>query len=445
MCQAFNEAYYVGRDLGFCQALVNEVGGHNPEDSVRHWLELYGALLGPAEQCVSALERLLRAPGLERPVKIQALQALGGMHSLEDRRELGLQNFQRALSECARRPEDTVGKIKCYLWLAHLYKREGTADEYLLKAAALCEGIPEGDLVRGMLDRELADVYRLSGKFREAGEHAENAVDALRPQGFAFELAHALRVWGMLRVYTGDLDEAGSVFEESAELFRRMDPLKQRRYEWVWLSIGLGDVELGRGQFEKAREHYRNAEQKAGDSEFELSVIQGCQAELSAAQRDWDRAIELALASRSVKKNHDDWFGVALTLDIEGRSLCGKGLWAEAAEKLKEGASLSARCHWAYLESRLELSLAETLSRSGAGGCPARRRPRRGTGRPARVFRSPRALAVSTGTARRWSGKLCGSSRTLRCRIEIRGAVQPMAGGLHSHRHPGGNGGIPVS
>jgi tetratricopeptide (TPR) repeat protein len=222
-----------------------------------------------------------------------------------------------------------------------------------------------------MLDRELADVYRLEGRFKEAGKYALNAIDALRTQGSFFDLAHSLRVLGMLRVYTGGLDEAKSRFEESIRLFEKMDPKKQRRYEWVWLWMGLGDVALGKGEFEKARQLYRDAEQKAQESEFELAVIHGCQADLFAAQREWDRAIELAVSSREVRNDHQDWFGVALTLDTEGRALCGKALCAQASERLREGAKLAIDCHSAYLESRLTLSLAGSQSQGGAAGFEA--------------------------------------------------------------------------
>jgi len=368
MCRVFDEAYYVRRDFAFCQALVNELSAQRLEVSAHQWLELYRALLVPAERSADALDKVLAMSDLERPVRIHTLLALGSIHALEDRREQARKLFDRALLECVRRPEDTVGQIKCYLGLSHLGKREGTADECLLKASALCESIPEGNLVRGMLDRELADVYRLEGRFKEAGQHAMNAIDALRPQGFFFELAHSLRVLGMLRVYTGGLDEAESVFEESIQLFERMDPEKQRRYEWVWLWMGLGDVALGRREFAKACELYRMAEQKAQDSEFELAVIHGCQADIFAAQREWDRAIELAHSSREVRNNRQDWFGVALALDTEGRALCGKGLCFQATEKLREGAKLAAACHSAYLESRLTLNLARSQTQGGAAG-----------------------------------------------------------------------------
>jgi len=145
-----------------------------------------------------------------------------------------------------------------------------------------------------------------------------------------------------------------------------MDPQKERRYEWVWLWMSLGDVALGQRQFATAREHYDRAREKAGKSEFESAVIDGCLADLLAAQDDWDHAIDLALASREVRKNHQDCFGVALTLDTEGRALCGKGQWTEAAKRLEEGANLARDRHWASLESRLTLSLAESYSRSGS-------------------------------------------------------------------------------
>ena len=368
MCHAFDEAYYARRDFAFCQALVNEVAALGPDASVRHWLELYRALLAPAPRYLDAVEKVRSLPGLERPVKIQALHALGSAHALEEHLDEARDVFNNALEECSLEkssPENTVDQIKCCLGLANLCKREGTAEEYLLRAADLCRNIPEGNLVRAMLDRELADVYRLGGRFREAAARAGSAIDALR-DGFAFELAHALRVSGMVRVSTGDLNGADSYFAESLRLFEQMDPQRERRYEWVWLWMSQGDVALGQRQFAKAGERYDKARQKAGNSEFESAVIDGCLADLCAKQRDWDHAIDLARASRGVRKDHQDWFGVALTLDTEGRALCGKGLWDQAAERLNEGVSLAHARHWAWLESRLTLSLAESYSHDGS-------------------------------------------------------------------------------
>ena len=361
------ESCFIERwELDFCRAAINEAEGCVLETTNRRWLRLYGVLLDirsgkDLDDSRRILEELHAEQSNDGELQTCILESLATLHWLQDSTEAAKHIYEEALESCASLPKDLPRQAGITIGLGRLYKRTGKAEDILLRARDTISDQP----TQALLERELGDALRLQGRFREADKLLTASIATYEQLHMDFEQAHSLRMRAMLLVYTGKLREAERLFQRSRTLFEQCAKGPLRMYESVWITMGLGDVALGRRNFTKALRLYSEALQCCEGSEFETSVLQGCLADLYCAKGEWDRSIDCANLSLDVRKKHGDKFGIAWEDYTKGLALIGKGLMDDALGCLGEGLGMSEEYGSAFLQSRLTLGLCEMHYRVG--------------------------------------------------------------------------------
>jgi tetratricopeptide (TPR) repeat protein len=371
------ETAFRRNDLQWCRRLLSDAEAYASDEEQQPWLQCYQALIAIHLGNLEKGYRILRE--LSEPVlaadtsefKILRSEAFAAFYALQDQ-QADVRPFAESYLRYCESHCDIPGEVGVLTFLGSLYKRNGGADYYLKRAKDRSAGLLGdrfGDKythLAASVDKELADSYRLQGRFEEATACIESSIHLYEKRNARFELAHAIRTRAMLMVSIGDLRAAEESFREAIRLFKSVAaPNEPRMYERFWPMIGLGDVALGKGELGKANDWYKKALEVCSGSAFEKAIAEGCLAELCCAQGEWRDAVAYANSSIKVLQEHEDTYGVAFRGAVLGEALLRMNRVWDSLDSLNSAFLAVIYKPFKFLKSRLLLGKSELYLATG--------------------------------------------------------------------------------
>jgi predicted ATPase/DNA-binding SARP family transcriptional activator len=176
--------------------------------------------------------------------------------------ELDHDNFRAALSEFVAQ-DDHESTVRLVVALTLFWHARGHLSEFARWtdiAARLAPDLPLSLQARAWDSASIASRSRRD--LPRAGELARRALDADRQNGDTYNEAWSLRQLGVITQLEGNLDEARSLYDQAARLFRELDEpqgLRVVAHDRGILAIESGDYAAARAMLEealaRAREH----------------------------------------------------------------------------------------------------------------------------------------------------------------------------------------------
>lgn len=195
------------------------------------------------------LEQLLKIPELSDPVRWRGLNALGGVVYWQGEHELADSVYRESLSLAEslgdpRAEMETAYNLGVMALILHedFEESEERFSRVLHLARELGDRAQEG---RTMAFQAVAAHVR--GKYDEAIELSEGAVEMLRDAGNPWELANALNELGQARRFGGDLEGAREAYTESLRMLWGAGNLAMV----ARVVVGMAALEMAGGDLER--------------------------------------------------------------------------------------------------------------------------------------------------------------------------------------------------
>jgi tetratricopeptide (TPR) repeat protein len=358
----FEHSYYLECEYPFCLQLINEarsLGGGS-------WVDYYQAVLlherdARVDAARDQLEEILKRVHIASAVRIRALKYLATLLWFFDPKSATdadrAKNLYGQSLALARKEEDKREEMVNLVWLDNLSQRcRGNGIPYYEGALTICmELAPKCPELQAWLEKELGDALRLKGRFLEARRKLTNSVELWGVADRKVDRGHAQRTLAMLYVFMGNVDDAEELFREARRAFEEAHFL--RRWEDLWTTLGLGDVALGRGEYDVAQARYQDALRKAVGDPFGEAVVEGQLAEVCCRLGQWDQAIDLAKRSIQKRALSGGAFGIGWACCALGMALAGKKDYQNAFRELDCGRRSMTNYESAFVQSRLALEI----------------------------------------------------------------------------------------
>ncbi|MDX1984950.1 MAG: protein kinase [Bryobacteraceae bacterium] len=187
--------------------------------------ELAGAR-GLADQAV----RLATQNGLET-LSLKGIFAAANIHTIKNQNHEAVTELQRAL-EIARRYRDEENQARASLSLAVVYQRLLQPDRAEQAIAAALPYYRRVNHARNLASANymLGQIEFEQGRFATAAKRFSEVLDSAKHNSDANLQILALQSRGRALIHTGDLDEAGSLYDQAFDLTRRSGRKRSEAY-----------------------------------------------------------------------------------------------------------------------------------------------------------------------------------------------------------------------
>ncbi|MHC4472830.1 MAG: tetratricopeptide repeat protein, partial [Planctomycetota bacterium] len=308
-------------DVSFLEALADGSGNLDRGLEVLEQADLIRATdeAGERYRFTSSLVRVI----VEREVREGSRRAHARLHrevarTLES--TLGSRGLKRAALLYARHLLLAGDREKALRW--HVIAAEGLVRQQLyLRADALLsiagrlleEDVPAGKNVLGRYHFLRGEVFRVTGRLREAQAALDQAVEHFGGARGQADLARALSKIGKVHETRGEIDRASYCFQLGAQIREDIGDTAALAHS----RNNLGSLHLLKGDEEEARKAFEDARSIASGSGNAVALGNALSnlAALSARRGEWEEAEALYRESLSLGESKGDRLGVAQSLN----------------------------------------------------------------------------------------------------------------------------------